>query len=89
MNKRIEEITARIKKRSTQSRAAYLKLMKSSLNESVTRGDLACGNLAHAFAQLENVLLIDADMRRPSIGKELGLPRDMPGLFDQCLEMMD
>lgn len=50
MNKQIEEITARIKKRSAQSRTAYLNLMKSSLNESVTRGDLACGNLAHAFA---------------------------------------
>jgi capsular exopolysaccharide synthesis family protein len=27
-------------------------------------------------------LLIDADMRRPSIGKMLGLPRDAPGLSE-------
>jgi capsular exopolysaccharide synthesis family protein len=39
-------------------------------------------NLAFAFAQLENVLLVDADMRRPSIGKELDLPRGMPGLSE-------
>jgi len=41
-------------------------------------------NLAHAFAQLENVLLLDADMRRPSIARELSLPGDVPGL-SECL----
>ncbi len=50
MNAQIVEITNRIKQRSVESRKAYLDLMKSSLNQSVTRGDLACGNLAHAFA---------------------------------------
>ncbi len=37
-------------------------------------------NLAFAMAQLEKVLLIDADMRRPSIGKNFGLPPYQPGL---------
>ena len=39
-------------------------------------------NLAFAFAQLESVLLVDADMRRPLIGKELNLPPGMPGLSE-------
>lgn len=50
MNKVIKFITEGIKKRSMQSRNEYLELMKSSKNTSVTRGELACGNLAHAFA---------------------------------------
>jgi capsular exopolysaccharide synthesis family protein len=39
-------------------------------------------NLAHAFAQPEKVLLLNADMRRPTIDRELNLPRDMPGLSE-------
>ena len=43
---------------------------------------------------MEKVLLIDADMRRPSIGKTLGIPPNSPGLanvvagtaeLDDCL----
>ena len=37
-------------------------------------------NLALAFAKVERVLLIDADMRRPSIARELHLDHDTPGL---------
>jgi len=43
-------------------------------------------NLAHAFAQLENVLLVDADMRRPSIEQAMGLPKDAPGLSELLAE---
>ena len=43
-------------------------------------------NLAHAFAQLENVLLLDADMRRPSIARALNLPSDGPGLSELLAE---
>ncbi len=50
MNQRIKEITQRIKERSKKTRAEYLELMQSEKNSHVTRGDLACGNLAHAFA---------------------------------------
>jgi capsular exopolysaccharide synthesis family protein len=39
-------------------------------------------NLAVAFAQGERTLLIDADMRRSSVGKMLGLPRDALGLSE-------
>ncbi|MCV6624228.1 MAG: polysaccharide biosynthesis tyrosine autokinase [Cellvibrionaceae bacterium] len=37
-------------------------------------------SLACALSQMEKTLLIDADMRRPSIGKVLGLDRAKPGL---------
>jgi succinoglycan biosynthesis transport protein ExoP len=37
-------------------------------------------NLAEAVGQMEKVLLIDADMRRPTLAKTLGLPRTTPGL---------
>lgn len=37
-------------------------------------------NLAFALMQMEKVLLIDADMRRPSVGKNFGLPPYQPGL---------
>jgi succinoglycan biosynthesis transport protein ExoP len=37
-------------------------------------------NLACALAQVKRVLLIDADLRRPKIGKVLGSDKDAPGL---------
>lgn len=37
-------------------------------------------NLALAMGQMERVLLIDADMRRPTIAKTLGIPGSSPGL---------
>lgn len=37
-------------------------------------------NLACALAQVKRVLLIDADLRRPKIGRVLGLEKDSPGL---------
>lgn len=37
-------------------------------------------NLAEAVGQMEKVLLIDADMRRPTLAKTLSLPRNAPGL---------
>jgi capsular exopolysaccharide synthesis family protein len=42
-------------------------------------------NLAHAFAQSEKVLLVDADMRRSTISQALKLPDAAPGL-SQLLE---
>src|SRR5216110_337410 len=39
-------------------------------------------NLAVAFARGERTLLLDGDLRRPSVGKMLGLPRDAPGLSE-------
>jgi len=37
-------------------------------------------NLAVALSHVKRVLLIDADMRRPSLGKSLGFSPDAPGL---------
>lgn len=37
-------------------------------------------NIAEAFGQMEKVLLIDCDMRRPSVAKKFGLPSNRPGL---------
>ena len=39
-------------------------------------------NLALAFAQVERVLLLDADMRRPSVARNLNLDRSQPGLSE-------
>ncbi|WP_130410818.1 GumC family protein [Fluviicoccus keumensis] len=55
-------------------------------------------NLAVALGQMEKVLLIDADMRRPSIGKTLDIPANSPGLanmvtgtaeLDDCILHME
>lgn len=37
-------------------------------------------NIAMSFSQIEKVLLIDADLRRPTIAKAMGLERDALGL---------
>ena len=39
-------------------------------------------NLALAMGQMERVLLMDADMRRPSLAKEFGIPKGTPGLSE-------
>lgn len=39
-------------------------------------------NLAYSLAQLEKVLLIDCDLRKPSIAKSLELPKGSAGLSD-------
>lgn len=44
---------------------------------------MAC-NLALAFAQIERVLLIDADMRRASVAQEFGLAENLAGLAELC-----
>lgn len=43
-------------------------------------------NLAIAFGQMGKVLLIDADMRRPSVAKSFGLPLSAPGLSNLVAE---
>ncbi len=50
MNFAVKEITDRIIARSQQSRAAYLAKIKAAKGSGPRRGQLACGNLAHAFA---------------------------------------
>ena len=46
-------------------------------------------NLALAFAQTERVLLLDADMRRPSVARNLNLGRSQPGLSELLADQAD
>ncbi len=39
-------------------------------------------NLALALGQMEKVVLVDADMRRPSLANEYGLSKSLPGLSE-------
>ncbi|MDP4687006.1 MAG: phosphogluconate dehydratase [Salibacteraceae bacterium] len=50
MNSIVKQITDRIKERSAKTRTQYLAQMKAAEQDGVIRKDLACGNLAHAFA---------------------------------------
>lgn len=55
-------------------------------------------NLAYALGQMEKVLLIDADLRRPTLGKSFDFPVGTPGLanliagtakLDECVKHVD
>lgn len=59
-------------------------MVTSSVGEE-GKTSIAC-NLALAFAQVEKVLLIDADMRRPSLEKEFAIPHGQPGLSALCTQ---
>ena len=50
MNPVVEAVTARIVERSRTTRAAYLDLIARQRDAGTNRHNLACGNLAHAFA---------------------------------------
>ena len=50
LHPRLHEITERIRKRSADSRAAYLGGIDVAHREGPSRTRLSCGNLAHAFA---------------------------------------
>lgn len=39
-------------------------------------------NLAMSIGQVERVLLIDSDLRKPTVGARLGLPADAPGIVE-------
>lgn len=46
-------------------------------------------NLALALGQMEKVLLIDTDMRRPSVAKACGIPGSAPGLSNLVVGSVD
>ncbi|GAB5416700.1 MAG: phosphogluconate dehydratase [Crocinitomicaceae bacterium] len=50
VHKKIEEITERIRQRSTTERSAYLATNEYNFKNRKSRGQLSCGNLAHGFA---------------------------------------
>lgn len=60
VNSTIKAITDRIEKRSEKLRASYLNMMESQLKLGRSRDLLACSNLAHAVAGIENTELKDA-----------------------------
>ena len=46
----VEQVTGRIRARSAQTRAAYLRQVAAAQAQGVSRGRVSCTNLAHAFA---------------------------------------
>jgi phosphogluconate dehydratase len=69
INKKIEEVTERIVKRSEKSRSAYLRKVESNFKPLDYRKGLSCGNLAHGFAGCgsEDKQMI-SEGARPNIG---------------------
>jgi capsular exopolysaccharide synthesis family protein len=63
--------------------ASHKLIMVTSSCGGEGKTSVAC-NLALAFAQLERVLLIDADLRHSSVAKEFGLGDQLPGLAELC-----
>ena len=64
----VEAVTSRIIKRSAERRAAYLDLIDRARDEGVNRPQLACGNLAHAFAASGEDKAAIRGGTRPNIG---------------------
>jgi phosphogluconate dehydratase len=52
LNPKIQDVTARIIKRSADSRAHYLDNMRRAADDGPRRAHLTCGNQAHAFAAM-------------------------------------
>lgn len=50
LNTTLERVTDRIRERSRESRAAYLRLMRENASDGPQRSSVSCGNLAHAAA---------------------------------------
>lgn len=55
MNEIVKKITDRIIEKSKPTREAYLNQMIAAEGTTLTRGELSCGNLAHAFAACSQV----------------------------------
>ena len=50
LNPVIEQVTERIRRRSADTRAAYLARIEAARRDGTARSRLSCGNLAHGFA---------------------------------------
>ncbi|OUD10737.1 phosphogluconate dehydratase [Marivivens niveibacter] len=68
LNAKIVEVTDRIRKRSEQSRSAYLDHMSAAAAEGPRRAHLTCGNQAHAYAAMGDDKAALVDERAPNIG---------------------
>jgi len=69
--------------RETPSPVGKVVLITSSIpNEGKSTTSI---NIAHSFSKLEKTVLIDLDLRRPSIAKALGLEKELPGVSNLLL----
>jgi succinoglycan biosynthesis transport protein ExoP len=59
----------------------YHRLLVTSSVPAEGKTSLACA-LAESFAAVEQVLLVDADLRRPSLASRLAVPEGAPGLTE-------
>ncbi|WP_338765700.1 phosphogluconate dehydratase [Massilia sp. METH4] len=64
----LEQVTARIVKRSRPSRGAYLAHLEAARYKGPQRGSLSCTNLAHGFAAFpQNDKLVLKEVKKPSV----------------------
>lgn len=68
LNAIVKDVTARIEKRSKQTRAQYLKMIRAAKADGPHRKVLSCGNLAHGFAASGEDKSPLRDMVWPNIG---------------------
>ena len=66
MNKKLIEITEKIKLKSDKSRTAYLKNVADSSSNEVARKNMHCGNLAHAMAGCKDAEKTKLKMSKPN-----------------------
>jgi phosphogluconate dehydratase len=64
----IDAVTARIRTRSADSRAAYLARIDAARGRGPARGAISCGNLAHGFAAAGEDKPVLRGLRRPNLG---------------------
>ncbi|MEM6476458.1 MAG: phosphogluconate dehydratase [Pseudomonadota bacterium] len=69
LNKTLRKVTERIVERSKDSRSAYLELMRREADRRPEHKDIACSNLAHAFAGA----LEDQDAMKNQRGPNIGI----------------
>ena len=68
LNSIVEDVTARIVKRSKDTRKTYLDRMRAAAQDGPRRGHLTCGNQAHAFAAMEAQKDALVEAQAPNIG---------------------
>jgi phosphogluconate dehydratase len=68
IHSRLEDITARIRARSEDTRSAYLDRMRRAAEEGPARAHLSCGNQAHAYAAMGTDKAALAETRVANIG---------------------
>ncbi|MEM9311742.1 MAG: phosphogluconate dehydratase, partial [Pseudomonadota bacterium] len=68
LNDTVHRVTRRIVERSRPGRGAYLELMEREADRAPEHADVACSNLAHAFAGAQQDQEAMKNRRGPNIG---------------------